>query len=569
VQRRLPGTRLHEVRLPRGVAVTEAIRRFEGQPDVQYAEPDFVLAASGAPVEPDDPELGRLYGLNNTGQNGGTPDADIDAPEAWSTTVGSASTVVAVIDTGTDIRHPDLRDNIWTNPGEVADNAIDDDGNGYVDDVHGWDFANDDNTVFDGVGDEHGTHVSGTIAATGGNGVGVTGVAWRAQLMPLKFLSDTGGYTSDAIAALDYAVANGAQISNNSWGGAPASRSLRDAIAAAGARGHLFVAAAGNGGSDGVGDDIDDAPHYPAAYPEDNIVSVAATNRTDTLAAFSNYGNLTVDLAAPGVGIFSTLPNDTYGSYSGTSMAAPHVSGAAALLLSNDPTLTGVGLKELLLSSVDRLGGLEGVVGSGGRLNIATALVDVSQPVIDLAVSAPIVAFGSAAVVAGQVTVARRPAADVRVLVEHRRVGTSAWTPVPGADSLVTTAEGTYRLANVVPTASTDYRARLASGDPVTSPVVRIDVRPLVVNRTATTDLALGRQRLLRGAVGPAHGGSVILTVLRNGIRVLRTTVPLVESRYQHSYKPGRRGAYTVFATWRNDGDHLGASSARRSFRVT
>jgi thermitase len=323
----LPRSDVNVVDLPSDLAVGEAVQRYEASPDVEYAEPDYLLQPAQT-VSPSDPYYSRLYGLNNTGQTNGTPDADVDAKEAWGTTTGSWTTVVAVIDEGVDINHPALKNNIWVNTDEVPSNGVDDDRNGYVDDRNGYDFANDDASVYDpdpvnGRGDEHGTHVAGTIAAQGNNGV--AGVNWQAGIMALKFLGPNGGYTSDAVEALNYAVANGARISNNSWGGGGYSQALRDAINRADASGHLFVAAAGN---DGVNNDA--TPHYPSSYSSANIISVAATDDEDALASFSNFGATSVDLAAPGVNILSTLPGNRYGSYSGTSMATPHVTGAAA-----------------------------------------------------------------------------------------------------------------------------------------------------------------------------------------------------------------------------------------------
>ena len=378
----LPRSDVSVVDLPRDLPVEEAIDLYEASPDVEYAEPDFLLKPAQT-SSPDDPDYPKLYGLNNTGQSGGSADADIDASEAWDITTGDPSVVVAVIDEGVDVRHPDLVNNIWTNPGESGSgretNGIDDDRNGYVDDVNGWDFANNDNGVYDpdpvsGAGDEHGTHVAGTIAARGNNSIGVIGVSWQTQIMPLKFLGTNGGYTSDAVEAINYAVARGVKISNNSWGGGGFSQALSDAINRADAQGHIFVAAAGNGGSDGVGDDNDAAPNYPSNYSSPNVVSVAATDSGDALASFSNYGASSVDVAAPGVRILSTLPGHRYGSYSGTSMATPHVAGAAALLKAKDPSLDDAQLKAQLLQSVDAKGGLSGKVATGGRANSARAL---------------------------------------------------------------------------------------------------------------------------------------------------------------------------------------------------
>ena len=372
----LPNSDVNLVDLPRGLGVAEAVRAYEADPDVEYAEPNFRVFPT---LTPNDPYYaGNLWGLDNTGQTiagrAGTPDADVDAPEAWNTTTGSPNTVVGVIDEGIDINHPDLKDNIWTNPGEVAGNNVDDDRNGYVDDINGYDFANNDASVYDGAGDDHGTHVAGTIAAVGNNGVGVTGVSWDAQVVPLKFLGANGGTTLDAIEAVNYAVAAGIKISNNSWGGGGYSQALRDAIARADSAGHIFIAAAGNGGPDGRGDNTDSRPSYPASYDVPNVVSVAATDNRDALASFSNYGVRSVDLAAPGVDIASTLPGNTYGYYSGTSMATPHVAGVAALLKSQNPALDDAQMKGKLLNTVDKKSTLSKKVLSGGRLNAQKAL---------------------------------------------------------------------------------------------------------------------------------------------------------------------------------------------------
>lgn len=380
----LPKSDVSVVDLPRDLPVKEAVKIYEDAPEVVYAEPDYLLTPSQVTTA-NDPEYGKLYGLNNTGQTGGTADADVDAPESWSTSTGDPGTLVAVIDEGVDINHPDLKNNIWVNADEVAGNGVDDDNNGYVDDRNGYDFANDDTSVYDpdpvsGAGDEHGTHVAGTIAGEGNNSLGVAGVSWRASIMPLKFLGPNGGYTSDAVEAINYAVRNGAKISNNSWGGGGYSQALRDAIASADASGHLFVAAAGNGGADGVGDNNDATPSYPASYDLPNIVSVAATDRNDALAGFSNFGANSVDVAAPGVGIVSTLPGNTYGAYSGTSMATPHVSGIAALLKSAHPELDDAQTKAQILQFADQKGTLSGKTVTGGRANSAAALSQQAAP---------------------------------------------------------------------------------------------------------------------------------------------------------------------------------------------
>ena len=299
----VPGGQL--VKVERGQGVQEAITELEKRPDVRYAEPNWIYHATA--TTPNDPRFGNEWGLNNTGQtiNGaaGTADDDIDAPEAWDRGTGSASTVVAVVDSGVAWDHPDLSQNIWSNPGEVAGNGVDDDHNGKVDDVRGWDFAYGDNNPWDY--DDHGTHVAGTIAARGNNGVGITGVAWQASIMPVQALDATGSGSNAAVAdAFTYAAANGARVVNASLGGPFRSQAMSDAIAT-----HpdtLYVVAAGNDGTDN-----DTTPGYPCNDTWANLICVAATGNTDTLASFSNYGASSVDLAAPGVDIDSTRPHYT------------------------------------------------------------------------------------------------------------------------------------------------------------------------------------------------------------------------------------------------------------------
>ncbi|MEE9120552.1 MAG: S8 family serine peptidase, partial [Syntrophobacteria bacterium] len=286
---------VQHVKLPKGMTVEEALEIYRNDPDVEYVEPNYLRYAT---TSPDDTFFSNLWGLNNAG------DTDIDAPEAWDITTGSSSVMVAVIDSGVDYNHPDLAANIWTNPGEIAGNGIDDDGNGKIDDVRGWDFVDDDNDPIDS--DDHGTHVAGTIAAVGNNGTGITGVSWSAQIMPLRFLDAFGsGSVADAIEAIDYAIDKGAKIINASYGSYTFSTAERDAIARARNGGILFVAAAGNDNwnNDSV------TKHYPSSYNLANIIAVAATDQSDSRASFSNYGVTSVDVAAPGTSIFSTRPD--------------------------------------------------------------------------------------------------------------------------------------------------------------------------------------------------------------------------------------------------------------------
>ena len=357
------------VKLPAGQSIAEALRTFNRTAGILYAEPDYAVKAGATP---NDPRFSELWGMNNTGQTGGTPGADIDAPEAWNLNTGSRQVVVAVIDTGVDYTHPDLTNNIWTNSGEIPGNGIDDDNNGYVDDVHGYDFANSDGDPMDD--HYHGTHVSGTIGAEGNNGIGVAGVCWKVSIMALKFLDASGnGTTADAISAIEYATLMGARVMNNSWGGGGYEQSLKDAIDAAGAANILFVAAAGND----YGNDNDVTPTYPASYDSPNILSVMATDHDDLMSGFSNFGLTTVDLAGPGTDVLSCEPGGGYRLLSGTSMATPHLAGACALLLSANPLLNVASLKHALLSTVDT--NLPGLCVSGGRLNVARALAGVSS----------------------------------------------------------------------------------------------------------------------------------------------------------------------------------------------
>ncbi len=305
-----------------------------------------------------DPDAGSLWGLFGT--------HGVNATAAWDLAGTGAPVVVAVIDSGVDTDHPDLADNIWTNPGEIAGNGIDDDNNGYVDDIHGWDFVEGDATPNDDNG--HGTHVAGTIAAVRDNGIGVAGVADNASIMALRFLNASGsGFTSAALAALEYAIDNGAPISNNSWGGGGFNTALSSLIAS-NADTHLFVAAAGNSGLD-----IDASPQYPAAYNATNILSVAAHNSSGSLASFSNYGTTGVDISAPGVSIRSTWPGTGYNSISGTSMAAPHAAGVAALLLGAAPELSPSEMIDIMLQAGRPDAAFE-MVRSGSALDAEKAL---------------------------------------------------------------------------------------------------------------------------------------------------------------------------------------------------
>ena len=369
----VPGMQLLDLEPGQGRAAAE--RALERQDGVLYAEPNTVRRAS---LRPDDLHYSLLWGLENTGQaiqgTAGSIDADTDAGDAWDAGIGGGG-AVAVIDSGVDLAHPDLAANAWRNPGESGagreSNGLDDDLNGKVDDWRGWDFVAGDSDPADENG--HGTHVAGTIAALRGNGIGVAGVADGSRLMALRVLNAQGtGSVAGVIQAYGYAARAGAKVVNLSLGSSTSSRAESDAIAA-----HpevLFVAAAGNGGDDGIGDDNDLYPEYPCAYSLPNVVCVAASDNRDRLATFSNYGDLSVDLAAPGVDIVSTLPGDRYGWASGTSMATPHVSGAAALLWAASPGASAAQIKSALTVGADPIAAFAGRTVSGGRLNVLSSL---------------------------------------------------------------------------------------------------------------------------------------------------------------------------------------------------
>jgi subtilisin family serine protease len=449
--------------LPAGGRALNAVMTALGNnPNVEFAEPNFLVSVQGS----NDPRYtgGNLWGMYGD-QTSPKNAFGSQAGEAWAAGhTGSMKTVIGVIDTGIDYRHPDLYLNIWLNPGEVPTNlslidfdedglitfrdlnqavnahavsdlngngyidagdllrdlrwanGVDNDGNGRIDDLIGWDFVNNDNDPMDGNG--HGTHVAGTIGAMGNNGVGVVGVNWNVQLMALKFLPDSGsGTLSAAISAIDYYTAAAARYdagagnyvaTNNSWGGGGYSKSLLDTIVRGATQDVLFVAAAGNGGSDGKGDNNDSTASYPSNYSTlsaagwEAVVAVASITSSGALSSFSNFGLVSVDLGAPGSSILSTTPNGGYSTYSGTSMATPHVAGALGLLAGANEGLTGAELRDFLLSTTTATSSLANRTVTGGRLNVSDMLTAGGNPIVppdddveDPVTDAPMLIYGT------------------------------------------------------------------------------------------------------------------------------------------------------------------------------
>jgi subtilisin family serine protease len=355
------------VKLPEGLSINQALSSYKSSGAIEVAQPNYYYRLLNTT---NDTRLSELYAMQK-----------ISALAAWDLSTGSAATVVANIDTGIAYNHEDLAANMWRNSGEIPGNNIDDDGNGYVDDYYGYDFFYDDSNPIDDAGG-HGTHTSGTIGAVGNNSLGVVGVNWNVQLMAIKIYSPNGGDSTSAMLINAYNYIRmmknrgvNIRITNNSYGGCGEAcgydQATKDAIDALGDAGVLQVFAAGNSGQD-----VEANAFYPASYTSPSILSVAASDQNDNRPGFSNYGATSIDIAAPGAGILSTFTpaNNSYATLTGTSMATPHVTGAAALLASYYPNLTPASLKATLMNSVDALSQWNGVVKSGGRLNIARAL---------------------------------------------------------------------------------------------------------------------------------------------------------------------------------------------------
>lgn len=365
------------IRMP--LEVFEAINKLKGDAAVEYAEPNYVYRHSAVSNDPYYAN-GSLWGMYGDAGAPANPYGS-QASEAWAAGhTGASPVVVGIIDEGVMHTHEDLAANIWKNPAEAGGApGVDDDGNGYVDDVTGWDFAGNDNSTYDGNSDDHGTHVAGTIGAVGGNGKGVAGVNWNVKMISAKFLGRNGGTSANAIKAVDYITDLKSRhnlplaATNNSWGGGAYSKALYDAIERANAAGILFIAAAGNETNNN-----DAAPSYPGSYANANIISVASIAKDGSISSFSNFGATTVDIGAPGSAIYSTVPTKRgesgYSAYSGTSMATPHVTGAVALYAATKPGATATAIKQAILGSAVATGSLSGKTLTGARLDANAAL---------------------------------------------------------------------------------------------------------------------------------------------------------------------------------------------------
>ncbi len=391
---KLSSDKLSVLKLSSDKSVESALAVLNNSTDVIYAEPNYIYSVNPIKEDliskrllkspftdftatiPSDPQFGQLWGLRNTGSNepqgkAGVEGSDVNALKAWDLTTGSRSVKIAVIDTGVDYNHADLKENMWTNVAEKNGKAgVDDDKNGYVDDVHGYDFANNDSDPMDG--NNHGTHCSGTIGALHNNQVGVAGVMSDVSIVAVKFLGDDGsGSLEGALKAIDYATTLNVDLMSNSWGGGGRSQALLDAIQRASDKGIIFTAAAGNSSSNN-----DTSPSYPASYEVANVVSVAATTAQNGLASFSSFGRNSVHIGAPGHNILSTVSGGKYDVYSGTSMATPHVSGVLGLLLAKEGRIPHAELRDRLTMTGVPVAGLRGKTQTASRIDAFNLLTD-------------------------------------------------------------------------------------------------------------------------------------------------------------------------------------------------
>ncbi|MDX6555079.1 MAG: serine protease [Miltoncostaeaceae bacterium] len=516
---RIPVEDATVLKLAPGTTVAEALAQLRGTPGVAWAEPNAVFHRM---VIPDDPAFPAQWGLRNVaqvvqGQPDGqarTPGADIHAEAAWDVTVGSPAVKVAIVDGGVDTSHPDLTGNaaLGLNLGEVGGgreaNGIDDDKDGLVDDWRGWDFRDDDNDPADEDTMGHGTLVASVIAARGGDGIGVTGVAWYAGLIPIRAMSPNGeGDAVDVAAALTYAAARGARVVNVSLGSSTPSQVVQEAIAAS--PNTLFVVAAGNAGSD-----LDEAPTYPCAVPLQNVICVTATDQADALPSFANYGGATVHLAAPGDQILGANPGGTYHYLRGTSFAAPFVSGAAVLAFAAKPAASTAQVRAALLAGADRVAGLAGKTITGGRLNAAATLAALGAPP-----AGPAVQLTAAEPGAGAARLTGRVVPRGRAVAHYFEYGpTSAYGAATATRSLAPDAGPTDVAETVVAPPDEPLHYRLVAADvdgvtlgpdQVTAPIAPADpITPGSVETNPSAGPLTGRPPQDKGADRSASAGA-------------------------------------------------------------
>lgn len=498
-----------------GRRLEDKIARLQATGLFRYVEPDYIQTALAVPTDASFTD-GTLWGLRNTGQSGGVPGADIDAVRAWDLTTGSTDVIVAVIDSGIRYTHRDLAAQMWRNPGEIPGNGVDDDQDGYVDNVFGINAINGSGDPLDD--NDHGTHCAGTIGAAANDVNPHVGVAWQVRLMGCKFLgADGSGATSDAIRCVTFAVSKGAKILSNSWGGGGFSQGLFDAIADAQASGVLFVAAAGNDSANN-----DAVASYPANYDLDNVISVAALDRQDKLADFSNYGAATVDLGAPGVAIYSsTSGSDTeYKLFNGTSMATPHVSGVAALVLARFPDLPLAEMRQRLLGTVVPVAALRGRTVTGGRVNAYNAVNATPDGQLELNVAA-----AGGELIGGRDAILLARVTDLFAVSNAVVTASIAGQPAPvfrndGVAPDETAADGTYSATLAVPTAQPELTLTVTATAPGKTPATNLTTFTVIIPPandqfadraplTGAVTQATGSNRAATKEPGePAHAGN-------------------------------------------------------------
>ena len=556
---------VERVKLDAGASVDRAIAALKNRPGVISAEPNWKVSAAATSNDPYYTGSGRLWGMYGddqpvaSGPTGTTNAFGSQAEKAWDAGfVGSKTVVVGIVDEGIDITHPDLRDNIWVNPFETAGDGIDNDGNGYVDDVNGWDFVHGDNTVYDAGEDDHGTHVAGTIGGVGGNGVGVAGVNWNVTMISTKFLGPSGGTTADAIKALDYLTdlktRHGIRIvaANNSWGGGGYSSALHSAILRAAKAEILFVAAAGNSAAN-----TDSTASYPQGYSTlqgttttsaasyESVISVAALTSSGALASYSNYGSKTVDIAAPGSGINSTLPNDTYGSYDGTSMATPHVTGTAALYAAAYPGASAATIRNALLSNARPTASLVGKTVTGGRLDVAATMNAAPLPGISISGGGVVEGNAGTTPLAFTVTLTAAAAGDVTVAYATANGSATAGSDYVAQSGTLTFAAGeTSKTILVDVIGESAFEANETFSVSLSGPSANARIQTGSATGTITNDDQQAVVSLAIASVSAAEGsGTFAFTVSLSVASASRVTVRYATAN--GTAVSGKNGDYT------------------------